>query len=533
MSNKLVRQTEENKKQENAGAAVVKNIIEYVLAIVGIAICVLVPLYLKDGYHSVGTVKYELYQWIMIIGLISLAVLTVIYWMLLSREEKRKVSLTDWCVLAFLILAFASAIAGGNFKYCIQGYTGWNMGLLALFSFGLLYYYFSRFGRYYPLVLICLCVAAMIAFTIGIQHRLLIDPIGTYNGIDDVYKNQFLSTLGQATWYSSFVCTVLPLGIGVFWCSRKVWQRIVTGIFTFAGFCTMITQNSDSAYMALAGFLAVFLWFSASDAKRMERFMEILLLFAASTRFMNIAFAIHPNPILDLDAISNFLVFNKLMWIAAAVVLLLWAVSLICARKEIYFVKVTLIIRNIIFILIGLLILTAGGILIMSAKGVLPENIAAFTSKVPYLTWSDSWGNGRGRTWAFSFQMFGDMDLLHKLFGVGPDGYAPYAYTLYQDRLVQMWGERTLTNAHNEWMNAVINYGLLGAAAYIGIFVTSIRDFAKEQLKSPVMVGFIACIVSYMCHNFFCYQQVCCTPFLFLIVGAGMYMKMKKSEQNE
>lgn len=526
MSNKLVKKTA-NQKAENTGADVAKGIIEYTLGVIGIALCVLVPLYLKDGYHSVGTVKYELYQWIMLVGFISLAVLTLIYWMMQNGVGKWEATHTDWCVLAFLVLALIAAVAGGNFKDCVQGYNGWNMGLVALFSFGLLYFYFSRFGKYYPMVLVCLCGAAMIAFTIGILHRLLIDPIGTYDGIDDVYKNQFLSTLGQATWYSSFVCTVLPLGIGVFWCGKKTWQRVVSGVFSLAGFCTMITQNSDSAYMALAGFLAVFLWFSAGNAKRMERFMEILLLLVAATRIMNILFAVHPNPILQMDAISNFFVFHNFMWVITGIVALFWAVSLFCSCKGIYSVKAALIIRNIIFILIVAAVLAAGGILIMSAKGVLPENIAAVTSKIPYLTWSDSWGNGRGMTWAFSFQMFGDMDFLHKLFGVGPDGYAPYAYTLYQDRLAQMWGERTLTNAHNEWLNAVINYGLLGAAAYIGIFVSAIREFAREQLEKPVMVGFIACVVSYMCHNFFCYQQVCCTPFLFLIIGAGMYMKLQ------
>ena len=47
----------------------------------------------------------------------------------------------------------------------------------------------------------------------------------------------------------------------------------------------------------------------------------------------------------------------------------------------------------------------------------------------------------------------------------------------------------------------------------------------------PVMAGFIACIVSYMSHNFFCYQQICCTPFLFLIIGAGMYLIRRRQEE--
>ena len=530
MSNKLIKKTAA--REANAGAEAVRGIIEYVLAIVGITLCVMVPLYLKNGYHNVGTVKYELYQWIMIVGLLILVLFMAVYCMMLSgiSIDRRKICNTDWCVLVFLVLAFIAAVGGGNFKECIKGYNGWYMGLMALTSFALLYYFFSVFGKYYRAVLICLCATAMTAFVIGILHRLLIDPIGTYRDIEDTYKNQFLSTLGQATWYSSFVCTVLPLGIGVFWYSKKNWQRALGGIFTFAGFCTLLTQNGDSAYVAIVGCMAVFFWFSAGEGKKMARFLEIVLLFIGAAKFMYFMFKVRPNPILPLEAISRFFINSNWMWGIAAVVLLFYVGCMLCANKGKYPEKAALLVRDTLFILLAIVVYGVVMILIMSAKGILPEGIRTFTSKIPYLTWSEQWGNGRGGTWAFSFQMFKDMDLWHKLFGVGPDGYAPYAYTLYQSRLAEMWGERTLTNAHNEWMNAVINYGVYGAAAYIGIFITAIVNFAKEQVKQPVMTGLIACVVSYMCHNFFCYQQVCCTPFVFLIIGVGMYLVRKNRE---
>ena len=89
---------------------------------------------------------------------------------------------------------------------------------------------------------------------------------------------------------------------------------------------------------------------------------------------------------------------------------------------------------------------------------MLPESITNITYKLPYLHWSDFWGSGRGKTWTFSLKMFGGMDILHKLFGVGPDAY----------------------------LNAVVS---------------------------------IAVAVGYICHNFFCYQQVCSTPFVFMFMS--------------
>ncbi|MCH5279890.1 MAG: O-antigen ligase family protein [Lachnospiraceae bacterium] len=527
MSNKLIKESDiqKRKKQENYYSDVLRTIIEYVLAVLGIAICLLVPLYLRDGYNNVGVAKYDVYRTLILWGFGVLFLLTLGYLFTLKKDVKPDFFKTDYWVIAFLAFSVIAAFAGGNFNSCIWGYPGWSMGLISMISFGLIYFYFSIFGKGNKQVLACLMAAAMIAFILGILHRFMIDPMGVYADIADTYKNQFLSTLGQATWYSSFVCTVLPFGAGIFWCGKKTWIRVVSGIFTFGGFCTMITQNSDSAYAALSGMLAVLVWFSISDVKRMERFFEVLFLFVTATRFMNIMFRIFPNEILQLDQFSNFLLFDQVMWFGFVLALLLWLFFFVLAKDGKYHVKAARITRNVLFSLLGAVLLLAALHVAASAKGLLPESLTQYTSKIPYLIWSDNWGNGRGRTWAFSLQMFGDMDIFHKLFGVGPDGYAPYAYNLYQDRLVEMWGNRTLTNAHNEWMNAVINYGILGAAAYIGVFLSAIKEFAGKQQEQPVMVGLIACIVSYMCHNFFCYQQVCCTPFIFLLMGVGMYWR--------
>ncbi len=529
MSNKLTSKAKsQKKKRDDSGIEIAKSVIEYILAVVGIVLCSFIPLYLKNGYYGVGNVKYELYKGIMIVAMIALIFMSVVYWMVQSGFGKDTVGDTDRCMVIFMVLSFISAVVGGNFAACITGYNGWYMGVFSLLTFVLLYYYFSRFGRYYKIVLICLCVISVITYIIGILHRLMIDVIGTYEGIADKYKNQFLSTLGQATWYSSFLCTVLPLGIALFWCASKRNHRILGGVFSFLGFATLVTQGSDSAYVALAGFMLVFFWFSVTSIERIERFMEILLLFVAATRFMNLAFLVHPNPILELDTLSEFLVFHPLMWGALIVVGLLWGLSFLGCKKKIYSEKVGKICRNVVFALVGLGILMAVLILYLGAHGKLSGALEELASKIPYLTWSNDWGNGRGGTWAFSWRMFMDMDFGHKLFGVGPDGYAPYAYSFYQERLTQLWGDRTLTNAHNEWMNAVICYGLLGAAAYIGIFISAIKRFSKNWTDNPMMIGFIGCIISYMCHNFFCYQQVCCTPFIFIIIGCGIYIMREK-----
>ena len=124
--------TKANKQSKRAEAETIEisgNILEYIVAILAIAVSVLVPLYLKNGYHGVGDCKYELYRGIMIAGLSITAVFLVIFWLMSNFKIKDTLSVLDGFVLAFSILMIISAIAGGNFKECINGYNGWYMGI--------------------------------------------------------------------------------------------------------------------------------------------------------------------------------------------------------------------------------------------------------------------------------------------------------------------------------------------------------------------------------------------------------------------
>ncbi len=535
MSNKLKKA---GSKTEKPAVEIVRDIAEYMIAIVAIAIGVIVPFYLKDRYYGVGDCKYEAYEWCVRIGFAAMIIVVVIYWFMAGKDSVfNNVKTTDLFVGAFVLLAFIAAIAGGNFSECISGYKGWFMGILSLLSFALLYFFNSFFQRYYRTVLAVLCIVAFITFILGILNRMLIDPIGVYTDIDDKYKNQFLSTLGQATWYSSYMAVLLPIGAGVFMSSDRKSRPFIfytSLIYCIIGFMTAVSQNSDSAYFALIGMFMVLFAFGIRDAKRISAFFRLIFVFFVSTRLMYLLLLIHPNPILKLDSISNFIIFSPIMWLITASVGFLWgAVYYYNVKEEKYSDRLWKMLFNIILCVVAAAFVLWFVILIADAKGVLPAGISALTSKIPYLDWSENWGNGRGRTWAFSLMMFKDMGFINKLFGVGPDGYAPYAYNLYAERLGEMWGERTLTNAHNEILNSLISYGIFGVIAYIGIFVSTVKELLKKWDEYPYLSGFIAAIAAYLCHNFFCYQQVCCTPFIFIVMGCGIYVIRNTEDKTE
>lgn len=528
MSHNAVTKEQRDSGPTSAGLTVTRQLAEYLLAVVCVILCAGVVFYTQNGFHQIGNAKFMAYRNIMVTGFTFLLAAMVPYiFFFLKEHGKPQISVTDGCVLAYLVLSGISVISGGFYEDALWGYPGWNMGFLSQMSFVLLYLFVSGFGKYYRTILAVLCVSAGIVYALGILHRLMIDPLGFYEGLTDLQKTQFLSTLGQATWYGSFLAVTLPVGMGVFlYADRKSW-RILSSIFMTLGFCTLVTQNSDSAYFALAGALTVFLMICVGERKTLCRFAGMLTLLFASGKVMYFLMQIHPNPEFEADFIT------ELMWTSGVT----WVLLVVClfAMIMLYMTEIKtgpykypeavaqrlrrVVPATVIAVIVGVIL-----VIILQTRGMLPKSISDRLANVSYLNWHNEWGNGRGRIWKFSMKMFAEADVVHKLFGVGPDCFHSYVAARYSDEQALYWGSRQVTNAHNEWMTDLVNVGILGTVAYIGIYVTAIRRFCRMNQNNILLTGIAAACVSYMCYNFFCYQQVLCTPFIFLLMGIGEYI---------
>lgn len=515
----------EQSEQPMTTAQMTACMLEYIVALMCATIFILVPLYMKDGYFGIGTGKYEMYRNILFLVAPLLALFSVIYLFAIRKQItwkwiKENLSVIDKAVLVYLVCVITSFILSEFKAEAIWGYKGWFMGLISQISFVLLYFFVSRFGRYGKVLLPLLCLVSVIVFVLGILNRFLIDPLGVYAEIDERYKLEFLSTLGQSSWYSSFMCTVLPMGIYYFWSAQSGWKSVLGGIYCIIGFSTLITQNSDSAYIALLGILVVLFCFSAKNSEKMEKFYWVTFLFLVATRLMNLGAQILNNQMIEkLETLSYFLIMSPILWGLLVFNVLLLLGHTIVQRRGCYSIRVAMVVRNIVLGLLVVAVVFSVLCLWLSGTGKLPQSIAGITNQIPYLQWNDMWGNRRGFSWRITWQMFMEMSPLDKIFGVGPECYPFYAYDRYQAVLDTMFDGLVLSNAHNEWYNAVINYGIVGGASYLGIFVVAIRHFAKKVADEPMMVGVVLVLIAYMGHNLFCYQQVLCTPFVFIIIG--------------
>ena len=153
-----------------------------------------------------------------------------------------------------------------------------------------------------------------------------------------------------------------------------------------------------------------------------------------------------------------------------------------------------------------------------------------FLNRISYFNFDEHWGNNRGFTWKFTARMYKDYGLIEKLVGCGPDAYAGAAYAYDSASLRGFWGDSVLACAHNEWLNCLVDVGILGLITYLGSYVTAFLAFLKEWKYHPFFLGAATVVVSYFLHNLFCYQQIICTPIIFVVLGIAVALLRRKEE---
>ena len=323
---------------------------------------------------------------------------------------------------------------------------------------------------------------------------------------------------------------MLPIGLCLFYASDKTKVRVISGIYCTLGFMTLVTQNSDSAFAALAALLFGLFLASCVSPKRMERFLEVVILCAASFKAIGFLQRGFPEQAVRLGSLSEAFSMGVLSWImlllgAFAYILLLYMEEKGGTAFEKNWEKTGRRLFISVCVLAGILFIVVSGGIALNTSGLL-ERWFGISSDNQYLLFNDKWGSDRGFNWKMAVRIFAGLPFLHKIIGVGPDCFMAYSYSVpeYAQLLNDYWKPDVLTNAHNEFLNLLICVGIGGLLSFLFLLGAGARRFYRIGKENPEVIMGLLVVCSYAAHNFFCYQQVCCTPFLFLILGLSERM---------
>ncbi|MBD5503640.1 MAG: O-antigen ligase family protein [Lachnospiraceae bacterium] len=508
------------------------------------------PFYAPGGYTLIGDVKYEFFRNISLTTIAVMAVVIVAavlcrrdgHWLV---KHYQTMSVTDWFAYGYFVAVMLSYLGSAYKEDALWGVEGWYMGTVTQMIFVLLYFFFSRYFYHSRGWIEVWLAASAVVFLLGICNRYSVYPI-----VMDGQTDTFISTLGNINWFCGYWSVAASIGITWYWCSVSGWARLPAGIYSMIAMLSGITQGSDSAYLVFAAIFIVLFLLSFHNGHKMYRFLELCMMFAVSCRLGRVLRYV---PALDYNygpadggsrITAALLDSNVALW-GLAVLILCYGLlrgldrssnmitgsradSSACTGirwwlRGSYMRRhkrrcVATVGASVVLFCVVIAYLFQNGVLYVRGASEAAEEESGFL-----LIFNDDWGNGRGAAWNCGIDAYRNMDILHKLVGIGPDCFADYVYDVPKlaQKLADSFTNQRLTNAHNELLTQLVNVGVLGFLCYMGLFLSAFLRCMGRADKQPVLYMCAVGILAYAAHGMVSFQQVLNTPYIFIVMGIG------------
>lgn len=510
--------------------------------VISVYLCVILavlPLY-NRGYAQIGTDKENFFIKTMTYAgefLLPMFVLWLILRVIVAKQKKelpvfwkipesiwRTLNITDKFAALYGISVVLSYVFTRYRGEALWGTVSWRMGMWTQLGAVIVYFMVSRMWHGKDWIPALILPVSVVVFSLGYLNKFELCPVDK-----EIINSSFISTIGNINWYCGYLVTVLFGGVYLLWKMGPGFNRkklILMGYVTI-GFASLATQGSTSGIVTFAVVMFVLLGVSVGDAGKMECFWQEMTLFSVACLVTYVLRSLNVfSQELVLEEITNILTFS-----AVSVIMTIVSVLMLCLIHRMrstqhYSVKVWSTIYRCVAIVISVvivLIFVLIGINTLSG-GALTGNVAD-PDVAKWMTFSGDWGSNRGATWSAGAGCFREADLLHKLFGVGPDCMYAFLSNEGSPELQNMVYERfygnRLTNAHNEWLTILVDMGILGLVSYAGMMISVVRNFLREGDKSALAGACGFCVLAYTVNNMFSFQQVMNISTMFVIMGIG------------
>lgn len=471
------------------------------------------PLYMQDGYYMLGDGKYFLFRNCSFICLgiwMAVEVGSFLY----NRVGKLRLStqsaemsvkasgislgMVDIFMLAYAGCVLLSAVFS-QFDAAWSGYKDWYMGAVSQLIFVGIYFFVSRYYSYDRLSIYTAEAALAVVVVIGLLSRLGVDVLGVFSGLEntDWVRSNMLSTIGNINWLCGYLSVVLAFPISGFLYGKGKLKTGILYIVSMSGLVLLVIQGSDSGPVLAAVAIGVCL---LGGIKKTELFKRgLLLLTGMSVGVYLMGWGIAWLDTFYATPVESW-IYHKMTWGGWLVTgMTAFLLFMLCRVLEEKGKKVLL--RKVIRIIMVVMLLIGGtvGIFVL-------------------LTWNsspESFGSGRGILWELAWDGFVQADLPGKLIGAGPDCFVEYLNSIGKSTIITVeghWANSVFVNAHNEWLNHLVNLGMLGVVAYAGIFAGAARRYRG-------MILGILLLAMYGVHSLVSFQQVLNAPILFAVLG--------------
>jgi hypothetical protein len=485
-----------------------------------IFVAAVVVLYTGGSFYGIGDVKYYMFRNISMLCLGLCVVLgcaegvadiykhrNINYIIKKWIKCFKSMSAVDYFMSAYAVINILSAALSSYQDTAWSGYADWHMGAVTQVLLVGIYFFVSREydGKAYSIY--AAEAALFIVAVIGFLNRFGVDPIGMYKGFgeNDWAYSHMISTIGNINWLCGYMAVALPFCIAGFMYCRtdSPAKRAILYIISIVSLSLLMVQGSDAGIL-IAVLCLIFCFMAGLLPEYRERisyFFEKALMLSAGTFAVTgiygstVRFLGRTKAIPD-DSIMQGLMGSAVWWILTIFFVAATYIYHFCRTKN---AAMGHAVRNTLFTIFLL------------------SGITTFAYAVRYIFLNGSIGSyGRITIWKAAVMGFWQAALKGKLVGAGPDCFAEYIYRLpgigYLSVDEGYWQGTVYANAHNEWLNILINTGITGLAAFAGLFVSAFKRYRGMYLG-------LLTLILYFVNSMVSFQQVLNAPLLFIILG--------------
>ncbi len=406
-------------------------------------------------------------------------------------------------LFAFFVISVTGSLLS---RYPGEAFFGENnryQGLLTLFCYAGVVFALSRRKLDLRWPERAFLLGACLVSLLGVLNHFTLDPIGFYTNLRAQDLGRFLSTIGNADFYASYIGMAFAVSLGYFLHAKTRRAKALALLsLVFVSFGTLVA-GSDSAALAIIAIAALAPLFVFSDTAALRRlalgwsvfFLCAFVFGLLSSAFMSSTFLSAFVTALRKPAISLPL---------SAISLAFWFALRIAKPERLARAKRPYAITLAGAVLLGLITL----VLLNTVLRSLPLG-----SLERYLHFSASWGTDRGKIWTFVMQVYERMPLVQKLFGASSGGL------LHADAVKPLFSDAALDTAHNEYLQYLVTNGALGLFFYLGAVLFALRAGFRRSAREPVYRGLTLAVIAYTAQAAVNIAQPMTTPIFFVLLG--------------
>ena len=406
-------------------------------------------------------------------------------------------------LFAFYVVSVTGSLLSRYRGEVFFGENNRYQGLLTLFCYAGVVFALSRqrLNLRWPerAFLLGTCLVSLL----GVLNHFSLDPFGFYTNLRAQDLGRFLSTVGNADFYASYIGMAFAVSLGFFLHAKSAREKAFALVsLIIVSFGTLVA-GSDSAVLAIVVIAVLSPMLVLSDAAALRRLALGWSVFFLCAFVFELLSNVFPSSTY-LSGFVTALVKPAVSLPLFAIALALWFAlrfakpeQLARARRPYAFVLASAV-------LLGLILL----VLLNTVLRSLPLG-----SLERYLHFSASWGTDRGKIWTFVLQVYERMPFAQKLFGASSGGL------LHADAVKPLFSDASLDTAHNEYLQYLVTNGALGLVCYLGAVLFALREGFRRSAREPVYRGLILAVLSYLAQATVNIAQPMTTPILFVLLG--------------